>query len=426
MFTQQPSYITALDIGTSKITAITSLVTETGPLKKTQIIGLCSQQTSGIKKGFIINPQQCIAQIKELMGELKKQTHIPQHCVIAGMSASDSDLFTSKATVAIPSGIVTQKELNQVLRVASHCTILDPKSQAIHALPLEFAIDGHPGIQTPLNHAGTTLQVTTQIIATSSAATQTLHLICKQAGVKLRQIIFEPWATSFAVLRPHERDLGVGLLEIGAGNTNLAIWQSGLLVCMKTLPLGGQDITRKLAQTLSVSIEVAERIKLELQTRPPTDKAGQFHLETRTIAFESVKKIVDDATIQLLESARAQLEEVFHLNDLFSGVVLTGGATLLEGIQQLAQKVFKIDPERIRTGDFLGVLADDPAIFSLLQNPQNATCIGLIKYAQDHCPNAHFRDSFAHTGLQYLETVPGRLKEWTRDLITQEGKKNHV
>lgn len=374
------TYITGFDIGTKKTVAVIGEITEE---RKLEIIGIGTAESRGLRKGVVVDLDATTAAIKKAQEEAELMSGVEIGTAFFGISGAHIKSFNSRGVVAV-SGKNREIAREDVKRVIdqSKAIPIPPDREIIHVIPQEFIVDDQDGIKDPTGMSGIKLEVNVHIITAALTSIQNLKTCIAKAGIGIEDVVLNQIATADAILTHDERELGVGLIDIGAGTTEVAIFERGSLWYTSTIPIGGDNFTNDIAVGLRTPIPEAERIKKKYGC-----VAGPLVEEQETIEVPSVGKGRKPRVLSrqlLADIIQPRAEEIFRLVDsdikrmgydksLNSGIVLTGGTSLLEGLEEVAEEIFDLP---VRRGDPGGV----GGLVDRVASPDFATSVGLILY----------------------------------------------
>ncbi len=378
--------VVGLDIGTSKIVAI---VGEMSPEGQLEIIGIGSHASRGLKKGVVVNIDSTVQSIQRAIEEAELMAGCQIQSVYAGIAGSHIRSMSSHGIVAIRDREVFQPDIDRVIDAAQAVAI--PADQKIlHILPQEFLIDNQEGIKEPLGMSGVRLEAKVHLVTCAVNAAQNIEKCIGQCGLAVDDIILEQLASSYAVLTDDEKDLGVCLVDIGGGTSDIAIFTDGAIKHTAVIPIAGDQVTNDIAMALRTPTQNAEEIKIKYGCALAS-MAG----ENETIKVPSVGERQDrDLSRQALaEVIEPRYEELFNLiqaelrrsgfEDLIpAGIVLTGGTSKMEGVVELAEEIFHM-PVSIGKPKNVAGLSD------IVRNPIYATAVGLLQYGLGNTAHRH-------------------------------------
>jgi len=374
------NYLVGLDIGTKKTVAIIGEITEE---QKVEIIGIGVAESKGIRKGVVVNLDQTISAIKKAQEEAELMAGVEIDSAYVGISGAHIKSFNSRGVVAVSgkNREITREDIKRVIDQARALSI-PPDREIIHIIPQEFIVDEQDGIKDPLGMSGIKLEVNVHIVTSAITSLQNLKNCLEKSNIGIQEIVLNQIATSYSTLTQDERELGVGLIDLGAGTTEVAIFERGSLWYTSTIPLGGDNFTNDIAVGLRTPIPEAEKIKKKYGCVALPITEEQETIEVPTVGKTKKSRLLSRQILADIIQPRA--EEIFRLVDgdikrmgyeksLNSGLVLTGGTALLDGLEEVAEEIFDLP---VRRGDpsYIGGLIDR------VSTPDYATAVGLILY----------------------------------------------
>lgn len=378
--------IAAVDIGSSKVTTlIAQVVTEEITQDSfANIVGVATLPSGGVKKGQIVDIEEAVeAVISSVEAAERMAGYNLDHAFISVGGAHVSSQ-NSKGVVAVsnPNGEVTPEDVDRVIEAAR--AISHPASrEIIHVIPREFIVDGESGVRDPVGMSGVRLEVETHIVMASSAALKNLRKSVNEVGIEVEDLVFAGLASSYATITPTEKELGCVLIDIGAGTTSVAAFVDGGLAYSGSLPVGAKNVTNDLAIGLRVSLETAEKIKLNLSKKSKlTDKHGKEIIEIEGAGSEEPKTVTKRTIIEgiirprlneIFSMVKTELDKAGVINKIPSGAIITGGGAMTAGVEESAKRVLSL-PTRVATPEGVRGLIDD------ISDPRFSVAIGLILY----------------------------------------------
>ncbi|MCJ7458496.1 MAG: cell division protein FtsA [candidate division Zixibacteria bacterium] len=371
--------VVGLDIGTTKIGAVIGEVDEEGKVK---IIGLGTAPAEGLKRGVVVNLEQTVNSIIKAVQDAELMAGVKAESIYAGIAGDHIRSINSRGVIAVTrqDHEITQSEIERAIEAAK--TVAIPMDrEIIHVLPQEFTVDDQSGIKDPRGMGGTRLEVEVHIVTGSVTSTQNIHRSVKRAGYELLDLVLEPLAESQALLTPEEIESGVVLIDIGGGTTNLAIFYDGCIRHTAVISLGGRNVTNDLAIGLRTPVEQAEELKKNYgcalaSLADPEEMIkvpGVGAREPREVSRSILAAIIEPRMEEIFSLALRELKKTSFSDILATGVVLTGGGSLLEGTEDLAEQVFDMP---VKKGEVKGV----SGLLDIAVNPVNTTGIGLVLY----------------------------------------------
>ena len=401
--------IVGLDIGTTKICAIVGQPTNDG----VDIIGIGSHPSRGLRKGVVINIESTVESIKKAIEEAELMAGCEIDSAYAGISGGHIRSINSHGIVAIKNREVSPSDVERVIDAAQAVAIpLD--REVIHVIPQEYRIDDQDSIRDPVGMSGVRLEAKVHIVSAAVTSAQNIIKCCNRAGLNVNDIALEQLASAEAVLSPEEEDLGVALLDIGGGTTDLAIFSGGSLVHTSVLSLGGNHITNDIAVGLRTPAAEAEKIKLKygcalsslVQKDETIEVPSVGGRADRIMSRQILAEIIEPRVEEIFSLIQQDIQNSGYADLIASGIVLTGGSSLLQGISELAEQVFNL-PVRQGNPDNIGGLVE------VVRSPIYSTGVGLVIHGQRDAGSNRFN---IREGSVY-QKVKGRMKEWLQEVF---------
>ncbi len=368
--------IVGLDIGTSKIVTIVAEVKPEGTL---EVIGVGMHESSGMKKGMVVNIDATVAAIQRSLGDAELMADCKIREVYTGIAGGHIRSSNANGMVKIKDKEVIQADIDRVVETASSIS-LPGDQQILHILEQEFSIDGQEGIKKPLGMSGMRLEVEVHIVTGAVAAVQNILKCVHRCGLEMNQMILQPLASGRAVLADDEKDLGVCLVDIGGGTTDVAIFTGGAIRHTAVIPIAGDQITNDIAMALRTPTKDAEDIKIkygcalrQLADDAPIEVPGVGERGARTLSRQTLADVIEPRVEELYELVQAELRRSGYEDLLSSGIVLTGGSSAMQGMVELGEEMFHM-PVRLGLPRYVGGLAD------VVKTPRFATGVGLLLY----------------------------------------------
>jgi cell division protein FtsA len=397
--------IVGLDIGTSKIVAIVAEIT---PDKKLNIIGLGTQPSRGLKKGVVVNIEATMTSIQRVLEEAELMADCAITEVFTGIAGSHIRSLNSSGMVAIKEKEVTQADIDRVVETAKAIAIPNDQ-QVLHILPQEFIVDGQEDVREPLGMSGVRLEVKVHIVTGAVSAVENITKCVRRCGLVVKDVMLQPLASALAVLNEDEKDLGVCVMDIGGGTTDLAVFTGGAIRHTAVIPIAGDQVTNDIAMTLRTPTKEAEELKLRhgcalRQLADPNDVIevpGVGDRGPRKLSRQMLAEVIEPRIEELYTLAQAELRRSGLEELLSSGIVLTGGSALLQGMVELGEEVFHL-PVRIGVPAYVGGLAD------VVRSPRYATAVGLLLDGREQ----YLRAELAREQGKGLGNVAGKMRQW--------------
>ncbi|RMH60494.1 MAG: cell division protein FtsA [Zetaproteobacteria bacterium] len=374
-----------LDIGTSKIACI---VAEANPDGKVDIIGIGTNPSKGLRKGVVVNIESTVESIRRAVEEAELMAGVQIHSVFTGIAGSHIRGYNSHGVVATKNNEVGQEDVDRVIDAAKAMNI-PADQQILHILPQEYIIDNQDGIREPIGMNGVRLEAKVHIVTAAVSSIQNIIKCCNRCDLDVADMVLEQVASSEAVLSQDEKDIGVALIDIGGGTTDIAVFLDGAIRHTAVIPIGGDHLTNDLVIGLRTSAREADELKRKygccLTSMVPPEE--QIEIPSvggrppRPMPRQVMAQILEPRMEELFEMVKAELERSGYQELLAAGLVITGGSALLDGVIELAEDVFEI-PVRLGRPQGVGGLTD------VVSSPMYATGVGLIlygyRYRQQH------------------------------------------
>ncbi len=371
--------VVGLDIGTSKVVAIVGEVNAEGDL---EIIGLGSFPSRGLKKGVVVNIESTVQSIQRAVEEAELMAGCQIDSVYAGIAGSHIRSLNSHGIVAVRDREVYSQDVDRVIDAAQAMAI--PADQKIlHILPQEYVIDSQEGVREPLGMSGVRLEAKVHLVTCAVNAAQNIEKCIERCGLNVNDIILEQLASSYAVLTDDERELGVCLVDIGGGTTDIAIFTNGAIRHTAVIPIAGDQVTNDIAMALRTPTQNAEEIKIKYacaltQLARPDETIqvpGVGDKPARELSRQALAEVVEPRYDELFTLIQAELRRSGYEDLIAAGIVLTGGASKIEGVIELAEEIFHMPVS-------LGAPRNVAGLKDIVRNPVYATGVGLLMYGR--------------------------------------------
>ncbi|MCB1926533.1 MAG: cell division protein FtsA [Rhodocyclaceae bacterium] len=361
MSKEQKELIVGLDIGTSKITC---MVAESLPDGTLNVVGLGTQGTNGLKRGVVVNIEATVEAISKVVQEVEVMADCKIRDVFTGIAGSHIRSFNSNGMVAIKDREVTPIDVERVIEVARAMPI-PADQQILHILTQEFIIDGQDGVREPIGMSGVKLETKVHIVTGAVSAAQNVIKCVRRCGLEVVDLILQPLASSYATLSDDEKELGVCLVDIGAGTTDIAVFTRGAIRHTAVLPVAGDQITNDIAMALRTPTAEAEEIKIHHGVAMHTladpeemiEVPGVGDRPSRKLSRQALADVIEPRVSEIYELVQAELRRSGYEELLSSGIVLTGGSADMAGMVELGEDVFHM-PVRVGVPLYGGGLAD--------------------------------------------------------------------
>lgn len=375
---KQGDALVGLDIGTSKICAVVAEVNEEGAL---EIVGLGKHPSKGLNRGSVVNIDQTVESIKAAVGEAEFISGAPVRAAFVGVAGGHIRSFNTNGIVAIKNKIVAQEDIDRVVEQARAVT-MPADHEIIHVLPQEYIVDEQEGVTEPAGMAGVRLECKVHVVTGAIPAIQNITRSVEMAGLSVERLVLQPFASSLAALSDDERDLGVAVVDVGSGTADVAVISASALRYTSVIPVGGSHITRDIAIGLRTPDYQAEKIKQEHGCALASRLSHEDEIEVpsvggrppRVLSRQMLAEIIEPRMEEILTLIRREIQKSGMEDLLPAGVVLTGGASMMEGVEELAEGVLQL-PVRLGLPGGVGGLVD------MVNGPMYSTAVGLVIYA---------------------------------------------
>jgi len=375
--------VVGLDIGTSKVAAIVGEMKDDGEI---EVVGVGTHPSRGLKKGVVVNLEATVQSIQRAVEEAEQMSGCRIHSVYAGIAGSHISSMNSHGIVAIKEKEVTQSDVDRVIDSARAVAI--PADQKIlHILPQEFVIDRQEGIKEPIGMSGIRLEARVHIVTGAVSAAQNIEKCIRRCGLEVDDVILEQLASAHAVLAEDEKELGVCLVDIGGGTTDIAVFTDGAIRHTAVIPIAGDQVTNDIAVALRTPAQYAEEIKIKYacaltqlaKLEESIDVPSIGERPSRQISKLNLAEIVEPRYEELLLLVQSELRRSGFEDLIAAGIVLSGGSARVEGLVELAEEIFHM-PVRLGLPQYVTGLGD------VIRNPAYATGVGLLLFGRQHGP----------------------------------------
>ena len=396
--------IVGLDIGTSKVVTIVAEVNAAGEL---EIIGMGEHPSRGMKKGVVVDIESTVQSIRRSVEEAELMAGCEIHSVNVGIAGSHISSMNSHGMVAIRDKEVTEEDIERVMD-AARAVAIPADRKIIHIMPQQFLIDDQEGIKEPVGMAGVRLEVKVHMVMGSNSAAQNIIKCIQRCGLEVEDIILEQLASSYSVLTDDEKDLGVCIVDIGGGTTDIATIIDGAIQHTKVFPVAGDQVTNDIAVALRTPTKFAEDIKKkyacalrQLTNQEETiEVPGIGDRSSRRLARQVLAEVVEPRYEELFTLIKTELQHSGFEELCTAGIVLTGGSSKMEGAIELAEEVFQM-PVR------LGIPYNLKGLSDMIKDSRYATGVGLLLFSKLH------HESYEYNNLENtMGGVFSRIKHW--------------
>lgn len=406
-------FVVGLDIGTTKICCIVGELVESGPQPIIDIVGIGTAPSSGLRKGVVINIDATVESITKAVEEAELMAGADISTVYAGIAGGHIKSFNSTGIVAVKDKEISENDVQRVIDAAKAVAIpLD--RETIHIIPQEYMINDQGGIRDPIGMSGVRLEAKVHIVTGAVSSAQNIIKCANKAGLNVAEICLEPIASSEAVLCQDEKELGVVLVDIGGGTSDIAIFKDGAIVHTGVLAIGGHHITNDVAVGLRTPQNEAEKLKIRhgcamtsmVKADETIEVAGVGGRKARIVSRRLLAEIIEPRVEEIFSLIQREIMKSGYQDLLSAGVVITGGATLLEGTPELAEYVFEMPVKR-------GLPQNIGGLRDVVNSPKYATGVGLLKYGARNMQKTRFpiREK------NIYDKVRGSMRSWIKDLF---------
>ncbi len=405
---QDVEIITGVDIGTTKIGCFIAEVTG----EQVRIIGVGSSLSEGLKYGVVVDVDKTVKSIQAAVRKAEDMADVDVDDVFVGIAGDHIRSINGRGVVAV-SGEDSEVTSDDVRRVidAAKAVALPIDREIIHILPQEFMVDDMKGIRDPVGMKGVRLEAEVHIVTGAIASAQNIHRCIEKAGYHVADIVLEPLASSYSVLNEDQKELGCVLIDIGGGTSDIAMFYEGCIRHTSVVALGGKNVTNDLAIVLRTPIDAAEKLKIEhgraLHVENDRDDhvtvSDVNHVSDRKIAKSLLVDIIQPRMAEILSLAFEEIKKSDFISLMTTGLVLTGGGSLLPGTVELAEDIFNMPVKLGIPSGFTGMIEE-------AQNPQSATGVGLVIYGAKHLHEVGGTISRGEGGA--FESIKKRFRRW--------------
>ena len=406
----KPSNVIAgLDIGTTKICCIIGEINDKGEL---DVIGIGSHPSKGLRKGVVINIESTVDSIKSAVEEAELMSGSEIDSVYVGIAGGHIKGFNSHGVLAVKDKEIVEADISRVIDAAKAVAIPMDR-EVIHVIPQEYIVDDQDGIKTPLGMSGVRLEAKVHIVTGAVTSAQNIVKSVTRAGLQVNDIVLEQLASSKSVLSSDEKELGVAMIDIGGGTSDLAIFFQEAIKHTSVLAIGGNHVTNDIAIGLRTPTSEAERIKKEygcaltslINGNETIEVPSVGDRENRVLSRRLLSEIIEPRLDELFTLVKMEIGQSGHKDLITSGIVLTGGSSILKGIVEAAEKIFKL-PVRRGMPKSIGGLVD------VVNSPMYATAVGLLFYGMEKIKTGEIPNL---TGTKVFDRVFNRMKEWIEE-----------
>jgi cell division protein FtsA len=404
MAKENKNLIVGLDIGTTKVAALVAELQADGTL---EILGMGSHESKGLKKGVVVNIEETVTAIQRALEEAELMADCKITSAYAGIAGSHIRSFNSTGMVAVKDREVTALDVERAVETAKAVNI-PTDQQILHVLRQEFIIDGQEDVREPIGMSGVRLEVKVHIVTGAVSAAQNIVKCVRRCGLEVNDLILQPLASARAVLSDDERELGVCLVDVGGGTTDLAVFTHGAIRHTAVIPIAGSQITSDIAMALRTPTAEAETLKLRhgvalRQLADPNEMIevpGIGDRAPRALSRQTLAEVIEPRVEELYQLVQKVLHDSGTEQLLSSGLVLTGGSSVMQGMVELGEEIFHM-PVRLGVPRYTGGLAE------VVRNPRYATAMGLLLEGVSQVQQGRMQRQDGS-----VRAVLARMREW--------------
>ncbi len=406
---RKENVVVGLDIGTTKICVIVGEIKEDG----LDIIGVGLCPSKGMRKGVIVNIDGTVKAIKQAVVEAELMSGVKIDSVFTGIAGGHISGFNSGGVIAVKGNEITQEDIKRVIDAAT-AVALPADREVLHVIPQEFIVDGQDGIKDPVGMSGVRLETKVHIVTGAVASAQNIIKACNKAGLNVQDIIIEQLASSEAILNKDEKELGVAVVDIGGGTTDIAVFHENSISYTGIISIGGDQVTNDIAVGLRTPLESAEAIKKDsgccysefVEDDEDIEVPGVGGREPKNMPRSLLVEIIEPRVEELFTLIKREIYKSGVYDSLASGIVLTGGTVIMEGMVELAEEIFELPVRRGNPNPVGG-------LYDVINSPMYATAVGLLLYGSKNFK----REEFPVKGKKVFDTTLKRMKEWFREFF---------
>ncbi|MBI5561839.1 MAG: cell division protein FtsA [Deltaproteobacteria bacterium] len=407
---KRENIVVGLDIGTTKICTIVGEKTKDG----IEIIGIGTHPSKGLRKGVVVNIESTVESIKRAVEEAELMAGCEINRVYCGIAGGHIRAFNSHGVIAVKNREITQADVDRVIE-AAQAIVIPPDREVIHVIPQEYIVDGQEGIQEPVGMVGIRLEVKVHIVTAAVTSAQNILKCANKAGLDVADIALQQIASSEAVLSSDEKEIGVVLVDIGGGTTDIALYHNGAIKFTTVISLGGNQVTGDISVGLRTPVSEAEEMKKKwgcamtalVNKEDVVEVKNVGGGKSRTVSRYLLCEIIEPRMEELFDLIKRELIKSGYEGLISSGIVLTGGTAAMEGITELAEQVFGLPVRR-------GLPANISGLTDVVRSPMYSTGVGLVHYGARHLAPTQFRRGNEENIFNKLSS---RMKLWIQEFF---------
>lgn len=374
---KKDQFVVGLDIGTTKICVIVGVKNEEG---RVEVIGIGTSPSKGLRKGVVVNIDSTVETIKKAVEEAELMSGCEITSVYAGVAGAHIKSLNSRGVVAIKEKEVNRQDVERVIDAARAISVPMDR-EVLHVFPQEFIVDDQDGVKDPIGMSGVRLEAEVHIVTGAVSTIQNIIKSCNRAGLEVKDLVLEPFASSLAVLTVEEREMGVSLVDLGGGTTDIAIFLDGSIWHTSVIAIGGNNVSNDISVGIRTPISEAERIKIKYGCAKTSLVRDDETIEVpsvggrppRVLSRQILSEIIEPRVEELFSLAKREIVKTGYEDMIASGVVLTGGTSIMEGMVEIAEEVMGV-PART------GIPRNISGLVDVVSSPLYATGVGLVEY----------------------------------------------
>lgn len=405
--------VVGLDIGTTKICCIVGEIIEPGPSPIIDIVGIGTAPSTGLRKGVVVNIDSTVESITKAVEEAELMAGVEISAVYAGIAGGHIKSFNSTGVVAIKDKEISNHDVQRVIDAAKAVAIPMDR-EVIHIIPQEYIVDDQDGIRDPVGMSGVRLEAKVHIVTGAVSSAQNIVKCANKSGLNVAEICLQPLASAEATLSSDEKELGVVLVDIGGGTSDIAVFKEGAIVYTGVLAIGGNHVTNDIAVGLRTPQHEAEKIKIKhgcslaalVKPDETIEVPGVGGRKPRVVPRRLLSEIIEPRMHETFMLIQNELAKSGYQDLVSAGIVITGGATLLEGIVEMAENIFEMPVKR-------GIPMGVGGLRDVVQSPRFATGVGLLRYGAKNLSKA----KFPIRERNVYDKIRTSMTHWIRDLF---------
>ncbi|QXD17200.1 cell division protein FtsA [Rhodocaloribacter litoris] len=417
--------VVGLDIGTTKVCAVVASVDELGRIN---VLGMGLAPSDGLNRGVVVNIDRTVAAVREAVSEAERMAGVRVRSVIVGIAGDHVQSLQSRGVITISNrdGEITEADVQRLLEDTTHLA-MPADREILHVIPQDFIVDGQDGVADPVGMSGVRLEANVHIITGLVSAAKNIYRCVEKAGYQVADLVLEPLGSSFAVLHPDEKEVGVALIDIGGGTTDIAVFEDNTIRHTAVIAIAGNQVTDDIRKVLGVMRDQAERLKCDFGTAivDMVDEDERIGIPgiggrpDKSIGRSTLAQIIQPRMEEILEIAAIEIKRSGYMRHLAAGAVLTGGGSLIPGTAELATEILGMETRLGRPMGVSGGLVEE------VSDPKFATAVGLVLYGlrPELLGGTPFRGEMGSLietesipGQGLVAKIAGRMKTWFDEL----------